>query len=72
MAKIRNAKAKNSSGSYARVFNHQLLGDLITKIHSTAIAISPSFFNNFPCINIFCVIAHLSNGASKTPSNVRS
>ena len=38
MAKIRNAKAKNSSGSYARVFNHQPLGDLITKIHSTAIA----------------------------------
>ena len=38
MAKIKDAKAKNSSGSYARVFNNKALGDLITKVHSTSIS----------------------------------
>jgi hypothetical protein len=38
MAKIKNAKPKNSSGSYTRVFENKLLGELITKIHSTSIS----------------------------------
>lgn len=38
MAKIKDAKPKNSSGSYERVFNNKALGDLITKVHSTSIS----------------------------------
>jgi hypothetical protein len=38
MAKIKNAKAKNSSGSYTRVFNNEELGNLITKVHSASIS----------------------------------
>ena len=38
MAKIQNAKPKNSSGAYERLFNNKKLGDLITKVHSTAIS----------------------------------
>jgi hypothetical protein len=38
MAKIQNAKAKNSTGSYARVFDNKALGKLITRIQDTVIA----------------------------------
>lgn len=38
MAKIKNAKPKNSSGSYTRVFDDEDLGELITKVHSTSIS----------------------------------
>ena len=37
MAKIIDAKPKNTSGAYERVFNNKALGDLITKIQSTSI-----------------------------------
>ena len=37
MAKIRDAKPKNPSGAYERVFDSKELGDLITKIQSTSI-----------------------------------
>ena len=38
MAKIRNAKPKTSSGGYTRVFDNELLGDLIQKVQSTVIS----------------------------------
>lgn len=37
MARIIDAKPKNTSGSYERIFNNKELGNLITKIQSTAI-----------------------------------
>ncbi len=38
MAKIVNAKPKNSGGAYSRVFDNERLGNLITKVHSTSIS----------------------------------
>ena len=38
MAKMVNAKPKHSSGAYERVFNNAELGNLITKVQSTAIS----------------------------------
>ncbi len=38
MAKIINAKPKNPSGGYERIFNNKELGGLITKVHSASIS----------------------------------
>lgn len=38
MALIKNATPKNSSGSYARLFGDEKLGELITKVQSTVIS----------------------------------
>ena len=38
MARLRNAKPKNSSGSYERLFDNDALGALASKIHSAVIS----------------------------------
>jgi hypothetical protein len=38
MARIKNAKPKNHSGAYERLFDNKALGDLITKVQSTVIS----------------------------------
>lgn len=38
MARLRNARPKNSSGGYNRVFDNAKLGELASKIHSTSIS----------------------------------
>ena len=38
MARVRNANPRNKSGSYARLFGDDELGDLVSKIHSAAIS----------------------------------
>ena len=38
MARLRNAKPKNSSGSCERLFDNDALGTLASKIHSAVIS----------------------------------
>lgn len=38
MAKIRGRIPKESSGGYARVFDNEALGELMSKVHGTSIS----------------------------------